>query len=56
MALPPRSAATTLTALAVLAALSLTGGPAHADGTDPSAPPGSVTTSPPPPSTPPAPA
>ncbi|MFE2832387.1 OmpA family protein [Streptomyces mirabilis] len=48
MALPPRSAATTLTALAVLAALNLTGGPAHADGTDPSAPPGSVTTSPPP--------
>lgn len=48
MALPPRTAATTLTALAVLVALGLTGGPAHADGTDPSAPPGSVTTSPPP--------
>ncbi|MEU8948308.1 OmpA family protein [Streptomyces sp. NPDC048489] len=47
MALPPRPAATTLTALAVLVALGLPG-PAYADGTDPSAPPGSVTTSPPP--------
>ncbi|MET8410181.1 OmpA family protein [Streptomyces sp. NPDC005195] len=47
MALPPRSAATTLTALAVLVALGLPG-PAYADGTDPSVPPGSVTTSPPP--------
>lgn len=47
MALPPRAAATTLTALAVLVALGLPG-PAYADDTDPSAPPGSVTTSPPP--------
>lgn len=47
MALPPRSAATTLTALAVLVALGLPG-PAYADGTDPSVPPGSVTTSSPP--------
>ncbi|MEU9209087.1 OmpA family protein [Streptomyces sp. NPDC048415] len=37
----------TLTALVVLATLTLLGDPAHAD-TDPSAPPGSVTTSPPP--------
>ncbi|MFF6993470.1 OmpA family protein [Streptomyces sp. NPDC008313] len=45
----PRTAASTLTALAVLVALSLAGGaPAHADDDDPSAPPGSVTTSPPP--------
>ncbi|MHA5049141.1 OmpA family protein [Streptomyces sp. SD15] len=48
MALPPRTAATTLTALAVLVTLSLPVGPAYADDTDPSAPPGSVTTSPPP--------
>ncbi|MFB7246897.1 hypothetical protein CW362_35195 [Streptomyces populi] len=47
MALPPRAAATTFTALAVLITLGLPG-PAHADGDDPSAPPGSVTTSPPP--------
>lgn len=46
MALTPRTA-NTLTALAVLATLCLTGAPAHADD-DPSAPPGSVTTSPPP--------
>ncbi|WP_369248901.1 OmpA family protein [Streptomyces sp. R41] len=46
MALTPR-ATNTFAALAVLATLSLTGGPAHADD-DPSAPPGSVTTSPPP--------
>jgi outer membrane protein OmpA-like peptidoglycan-associated protein len=48
MALAPRTTTTTLTALAVLAALTLAEGPAYADGTDPSAPPGSVTTSPPP--------
>ncbi|MFF1657726.1 OmpA family protein [Streptomyces sp. NPDC058255] len=47
MALPPRSTATTLTALAVLVTLGLPG-PAYADDGDPSAPPGSVTTSPPP--------
>ncbi|WP_406838705.1 OmpA family protein [Streptomyces sp. AHU1] len=53
MALPPRApatrraTATTFTALAVLITLGLPG-PAHADGDDPSAPPGSVTTSPPP--------
>ncbi|WP_329321479.1 MULTISPECIES: OmpA family protein [unclassified Streptomyces] len=47
MALSPRPVATTLTALAVLVALGLPG-PAYADGTDPSVPPGSVTTSPPP--------
>ncbi|QFZ74543.1 OmpA family protein [Streptomyces fagopyri] len=47
MALPSRPAATALTALAVLVVLGLPG-PAYADGTDPSAPPGSVTTSPPP--------
>ncbi|MGW6212834.1 OmpA family protein [Streptomyces sp. NPDC055109] len=46
MALAPRAAATTFTALAVLVTLGLPG-PAHADD-DPSAPPGSVTTSPPP--------
>lgn len=46
MALAPRTAATTFTALAVLVTLGLPG-PAHADD-DPSAPPGSVTTSPPP--------
>ncbi|WP_369233548.1 OmpA family protein [Streptomyces sp. R21] len=43
---PRRATATTLTALAVLATLTL-GAPAYADD-DPSAPPGSVTTSPPP--------
>ncbi|ELP69972.1 OmpA family protein [Streptomyces turgidiscabies Car8] len=43
-----RSAATTLTALAVLATLTLATPVAHADDDDPSAPPGSVTTSPPP--------
>lgn len=42
-----RPTATTLTALAVLATLTLTTPLAHADD-DPSAPPGSVTTSPPP--------
>ncbi|MFD4551136.1 OmpA family protein [Streptomyces sp. NPDC058466] len=47
MALPPRTTATTLTALAVLVTLGLPG-PAYADDGDPSAPPGSVTTSPPP--------
>ncbi|MER5470189.1 OmpA family protein [Streptomyces sp. NPDC002935] len=47
MALPPRAAATTFTALAVLITLGLPG-PAYADDDDPSAPPGSVTTSPPP--------
>ncbi|MFG2310806.1 OmpA family protein [Streptomyces sp. NPDC048566] len=46
MALAPRAAATTFTALAVLVTLGLPT-PAHADD-DPSAPPGSVTTSPPP--------
>ncbi|MET7701844.1 OmpA family protein [Streptomyces sp. NPDC005485] len=46
MALTPRSGVT-LTALAVLATLTL-GAPAYADDDDPSAPPGSVTTSPPP--------
>ncbi|MFG3170049.1 OmpA family protein [Streptomyces sp. NPDC048200] len=46
MALAPRAAATTFTALAVLVTLGLPG-TAHADD-DPSAPPGSVTTSPPP--------
>ncbi|MEU0781907.1 OmpA family protein [Streptomyces sp. NPDC006173] len=46
MALAPRAAATTFTALAVLITLGLPG-PAYADD-DPSAPPGSVTTSPPP--------
>ncbi|MEU8791050.1 OmpA family protein [Streptomyces sp. NPDC048643] len=46
MALAPRTAATTFTALAVLVTLGLPG-PAHADD-DPSAPPGTVTTSPPP--------
>ncbi|MFF2095423.1 OmpA family protein [Streptomyces sp. NPDC058202] len=46
MALAPRAAATTFTALAILVTLGLPG-PAHADD-DPSAPPGSVTTSPPP--------
>ncbi|MGQ4377123.1 OmpA family protein [Streptomyces sp. SAS_267] len=47
MALPPRAAATTFTALAVLITLGLPG-PAYADDGGPSAPPGSVTTSPPP--------
>ncbi|WP_405821655.1 OmpA family protein [Streptomyces sp. NBC_01390] len=46
MAVTSRPASTLLTALVVLATLSLTGPPAAAD--DPSAPPGSVTTSPPP--------
>ncbi|MEU9468313.1 OmpA family protein [Streptomyces avermitilis] len=44
----PTAAATTLTALAVLATLTLTVPSAVADDGDPSAPPGSVTTSPPP--------
>ncbi|MGW7046153.1 OmpA family protein [Streptomyces avermitilis] len=51
MALTPRrptAAATTLTALAVLATLTLAVPSAVADDSDPSAPPGSVTTSPPP--------
>jgi outer membrane protein OmpA-like peptidoglycan-associated protein len=43
-----RPTAITLTALAVLAALTLTTPVAQADDDDPSAPPGSVTTSPPP--------
>ncbi|WP_371662318.1 OmpA family protein [Streptomyces sp. NBC_00280] len=43
-----RSSATTLTALAVLATLTLATPVAQADDDDPSAPPGSVTTSPPP--------
>src|SRR5690242_17847917 len=47
MALPPRAAATAFTALAVLVTLGLPE-PAHADDSDPSAPPGSVTTPPPP--------
>ncbi|MEH0418844.1 OmpA family protein [Streptomyces sp. B21-083] len=46
MAVTGRPTSTVLTALAVLATLSLAGPPAAAD--DPSAPPGSVTTSPPP--------
>jgi outer membrane protein OmpA-like peptidoglycan-associated protein len=47
MAVTSRSTSTVLTALAVLATLSLTGTPAIADD-DPSALPGAVTTSPPP--------
>jgi len=47
MALQPRISATTFTALAVLITLGLPG-PAYADDSDPSAPPGSITTSPPP--------
>ncbi|GAA3855269.1 OmpA family protein [Streptomyces lacrimifluminis] len=47
MAVTRRSTSTVLTALAVLATLSLAGPPAAADD-DPSAPPGSVDTSPPP--------
>ncbi|WP_369035047.1 OmpA family protein [Streptomyces adonidis] len=43
-----RLTATTVTALAVLATLTLATPVAHADDDDPSAPPGSVTTSPPP--------
>ncbi len=49
MALSSRTTATTLTALAVLATLTLAGPPASAaDDDDPSVPPGSVNTSPPP--------
>ncbi|NEC87624.1 OmpA family protein [Streptomyces sp. SID12501] len=48
MAVTNRSTSTVLTALVVLATLSLAGPPAAADDDDPSAPPGSVTTSPPP--------
>ncbi|NEA62536.1 OmpA family protein [Streptomyces sp. SID12488] len=48
MAVTSRSTSTVLTALAVLATLSLTGTPAAADDDDPSALLGTVTTSPPP--------
>jgi len=48
MAPTSRPTATTLTALVVLATLTLSGPPAFADDDDPSAPPGTVTTSPPP--------